>query len=343
MSLMKNWLLPLLLIPSFCATGQQSTNLTRIAFGSCSNEEIHEEMWTDIVAQKPQLCILLGDNIYGDTHDMAWMRAQYEIQKSMPSYKALLKQCRVIGTWDDHDYGRNDGGKFYVKKKESKEEFLRFMEIPETDPIRTHEGVYSVHTYGDPGKQIKIILLDLRYFRDTTIRSTIPGHRYDPNPNGDMLGEEQWVWFEKQIKKSDAGIHILGSSVQFIANDHWFEKWGNFPKARQRMLDLLGKHNPKNLFVISGDRHIAEVSLMKVPGLKKPLYDFTSSGLTHTWDTKVWKDAPLTESNPNRVGNLIIQKNFGMILIGWSRKKPVITVELRGKNNTVWATPVVLK
>ncbi len=329
-----------LLLVSFSAVAQNQP-LTRIAFGSCSNEEIQYEMWSDIVAQKPQLCILLGDNIYGDTHDMKWMRSQYDSQKNMPSYQQLLKTCPIIGTWDDHDYGQNDGGRFYSKRKESKEEFMRFMDIPANDPIRTHEGVYSVHTYGPRGKRVKIILLDLRYFRDTTIRSTIPGHKYDPNPDGDMMGEEQWAWFEQEIKRSDADVHIIGSSVQFVANDHFWEKWGNFPKSRQRMLDLLSKYKPRNLFILSGDRHIAEISKMEVPGLPKPLYDFTSSGLTHTWNIK--GDMPPNERNTARVGKLVIQKNFGMILIDWSGKDPVITFEIRGKDNALWDTPLVIK
>ncbi len=298
-------------------------------------------MWTEIAGQKPQLCILLGDNIYGDTHDMNWMRAQYEQQKGLPGYQALMRQCPIVGTWDDHDYGKNDGGKFYSRKKESKEEFMRFFDISADDPIRTHEGVYSVHTFGPKGKRVKVVMLDMRYFRDTTIRSAIPGHRYDPNPDGDIRGETQWAWLEKELKNSDANIHLIGSSIQFISNDHFWEKWGNFPKARQRMLDLLVKCKPKNVFVLSGDRHIAEISRMDVSGLPKPLYDITSSGLTHTWNLK--GEMPPDEKNSARVGKLIIEKNYGLILINWSGKNPVVTFEIRGKNNAVWDTPLVVK
>lgn len=337
---MKNLFVVFLTLLSFSAIGQ-SQPLTRIAFGSCSNEELHEEMWTEIASQKPQLCILLGDNIYGDTHDMTWMRTQYDQQKNLPGYQVLQKTCPVIGTWDDHDYGKNDGGKFYSKKKESKEEFMRFLDIPADHPMRTHEGVYSSYTYGPVGKQVKVILLDLRYFRDTTIRSSIPGHRYDPNPDGDMMGEAQWAWFEKELKESKADVHIIGSSIQLIADDHYWEKWGNFPKSRQRMLDLLARIKPRNVFVISGDRHIAEISKLDLPGWDKPLYDVTSSGLTHTWNIK--GEMPPNEKNTHRVGKLIIQKNYGLILIDWSAKSPVVTFEIRGHDNAVWDTPLVVK
>jgi alkaline phosphatase D len=180
--------------------------------------------------------------------------------------------------------------------------------------------------------------LDVRYFRDTTIRSTKRGRRYEPNPHGDILGEEQWAWLEGEIRNSDAQVHIIGSGIQFIAEEHGYEKWANFPKSRQRMLDLLVKHKPRNVMFLSGDRHIAEISRMEVSGLGQPLYDFTSSGLTHTWS-----GMPPAEQNQHRVSRFIVQKNFGMILIDWSPRNPAIRFEIRGKSNALWDVPIEVK
>ncbi len=323
---------------SLISVAVSAQSITRIAFGSCSIQDSTSQMWTEIVQQKPQIWIWLGDMIYGDTHDMAVMRAKYDKQKNHPGYQQLIHSCKVIGTWDDHDYGQNDGGKYYSKKKESKEEMMRFLDVPADDPVRKHSGVYSAYTYGNGRQKVKVILLDTRAFRDTTMTGTVKGMKYDPNPNGDLLGEEQWTWFEQQIKNSDAAIHIIGSSIQFISNDHGYEKWGNFPKSRQRMLDLLVKYNINHPLIISGDRHIAEISRMKVPGLPNALYDFTSSGLTHTWS---FKDA--VEKNQYRIGKMVVQKNFGMILIDWSGQTPKITFEIRGKSPEPWDKPFVVE
>ncbi|MBY0432690.1 MAG: alkaline phosphatase family protein [Cyclobacteriaceae bacterium] len=320
------------------AAYDQPTSVTRIAFGSCSDEDLTERMWPAIVVQKPQLWIWLGDNIYGDTHDMGLLRKQYDQQKADPQYQALLKTCPVIGTWDDHDYGQNDGGKFYAKKNESKEELLRFLDVPANNPVRTHAGVYNSYSYGTGAKKIKVILLDTRSFRDTVLHSQDPARRYDPNPEGDMLGEEQWNWFEQQISNSDAAIHIIGSSIQFISNDHGYEKWGNFPRSRERMIKLLAKYKPARPIIISGDRHIAEVSKLAINGLPQPLYDFTSSGLTHTWASK-----DMIEKNQYRIGQLVIEKNFGMILIDWSGASPKITFEIRGHAKDPLDAPITLE
>jgi alkaline phosphatase D len=312
--------------------GLSQKDLTRIAFGSCSEEDTEEQMWPDIVAQKPQLWIWLGDNVYADTHDMNLLRTQYQKQKTNSEYQKLLETCPVIGIWDDHDYGVNDAGKLYTKKKESKEELLRFLDVPPHAEVRKHEGAYSAYTAGEGKKKVKVILLDTRYFRDTLYRSSEKGKRYETNKTGDVLGEEQWKWLEKELKDSDAAITIIGSSIQFIAEDHGYEKWANFPSARQRLIQLLSRIKPKNTFFISGDRHIAEISKMNIPELSYELYDFTSSGLTHTWS-----DSSMTsEVNHNRVGDLIIQKTFGLLEIDWTEKQPKVSLEIRGYKNVLY-------
>lgn len=323
-------ILCLLLLHCILPGAGQPASISTIAFGSCSHQDDPNQMWTDVIGQKPDLWIWLGDNIYGDTHDPAVLKAQYDMQKAEPSYQALLQTCPVIGTWDDHDYGVNDGGKYFSKKNESKKAALDFLDVPPNAAIRKRPGMYDVYSYGSGDRIVKIILLDTRSFRDTLMLSQDKDSKYELNTEGDILGEAQWAWLEKELKKSDAAIHIIGSSIQFIPDEHGFEKWGNFPKARQRMLDLLVKEKPNNTFFISGDRHIGEISKMTVPGLPYALYDFTSSGLTHTWDE------PHEEKSSYRLGQQIQQKNFGIIKINWNTNLSTVEFEIRGRDNVLW-------
>lgn len=311
--------------------------ITRIAFGSCSHQDDSVQMWKDVLQQNPDLWIWLGDNIYGDTQDMALMEGMYDLQKQHPDYQKLLKSCPVIGTWDDHDYGTNDGGKFFAKRKESRELALAFLDVPASASVRKREGLYQAFEYGSGNKKVKVIMLDTRYFRDT-LQAGSGVQRYVPNEQGDVLGETQWKWLRHELATSDARLHIIGSSIQFIAEEQGFEKWANFPKARKRMLDLLTELKPSNTIFITGDRHIAEVSKMTLPGLPYPLYDFTSSGLTHTWE----ESEP--EANPYRVGELIIQKNFGIININWNDHLPLLELQVRGLENSLYLSiPVRLE
>ncbi|MFN3840605.1 MAG: alkaline phosphatase D family protein [Cyclobacteriaceae bacterium] len=329
-------LLPLLLIGLYAKTLVGQPALT-IAFGSCSRQNSEEQLWEEIIRMKPDLWIWGGDNIYADTHDMEVMKAKYNQQKNNPGYQKLLSTCPVTGTWDDHDYGINDGGRHYIKKHESKALMMDFIGFPSDNPIRKHEGVYNSQLLKKDNLQLKIINLDTRWFRDTVYKeyyfdstANRRRYRYTVNTTGDILGEEQWQWLERELKTSSANLNIINSSIQVISDEHDFEKWANFPAARKRLFELLKKYPDKKVLLISGDRHIAEISKMDIPGLPYPLYDVTSSGLTHTW-TEAWK-----ETNQNRIGQLVMQKNFGILEVIWDNNAPKIKVSLCGKNNVIY-------
>ncbi|MFZ6012247.1 MAG: alkaline phosphatase D family protein [Bacteroidota bacterium] len=330
----------LLLLSPHPGTLAQSTekNITRIAFGSCSRQDDPDQMWNDVMKLKPALWIWAGDNIYGDTHDMELLKKKYDQQKAHSQYQELLATCPVTGTWDDHDYGTNDGGKYFTKKNESKKLMLEFLGIPVQDPVWRHDGIYTTYSLGTKNRKVKIINLDTRSFRDTITRhyyvdsaSKQRMYRNVPNLQGDVLGETQWAWLENELKTSDAKVNIINSSIQVLSEEHRFEKWGNFPSARKRLLQLIATSKIKGIvIIISGDRHIAEISKIELPNLPYPLIDFTSSGLTHTWD-QYWQ-----ESNRYRQGDLIVQKNFGIIEIAWGNKNPLIKFQVRGKSDKIY-------
>lgn len=307
---------------------QSSAAITTIAFGSCSDQKRPQPLWDDILAQKAQVWIWLGDNIYGDSENMDTLKAKYDRQKSNPVYQQLRQSTSVIGVWDDHDYGVNDGGKEYPFRKQSQQLMLDFFDVPAGSPLRRQEGGYSSHTYGPAGKRVKVILLDGRYFRDPLKKN---GKENVPDPSGDMLGEAQWTWLEKELTNSDADVHVIGSGVQVLPEEHVYEKWANFPTSRQRLLDLLSKTKPRGTLFISGDRHIAEVSKVTVPGLPYAVYDITSSGLTHV--SKAHEEA-----NKHRVGEMVAQLNYGLISIDWNAKPLTATVRINGDNRATYLT-----
>ncbi len=311
----------------------KNKTLKSIAFGSCSNQKKPQEMWQHVIENRPHLWVWLGDIIYADTENMSRMAADYDKQKKDVAYQKLLSRCPAIGIWDDHDFGVNDGNKTYPKKKESKELLLNFLDVPKDAAVRGREGGYQAFNFGPKGNRVKIILLDGRYFRDKLQKAPDGNaNRYLPNPTGDMLGEAQWKWLENQLSNSDANINIIASGVQVIPTQHGFEKWGNFPKARQRLFDLISKTQPQNPLLISGDRHMAEISKIELKDLSCPLYEITSSGLTHSWSQK------RPEPNQFRAGDLVIEKNFAILKIDWDAVPIKMSVEIRGLENELFLT-----
>ncbi len=304
-------------------------NNTRVAFGSCSHEFDSIQMWDNIRTHQPRTWIWLGDNIYGDTEDMSIMKAKYDMQKQRPSYQKFMQSMDIYGIWDDHDYGLNDGGKSYPMKDESKLLMLDFLDVPDVVGVRNRKGAYQSYLIENEGLVIKLILLDTRYFRDSLEINIQAPPLYYPNEEGTILGDVQWKWLEGELTNSAADIHLIGSSIQTIPDEQGYEKWGNFPNERKRLFNLIVETKPARPIILSGDRHIAEFSKINLEGLDYPLYEFTSSGLTHTWSSE------RQEPNQYRIGELIIKKNFGMIDIEHDENTIRIKLLIYGSDNQV--------
>lgn len=306
-----------------------SETLQTIAFGSCNKSNLPQDYWQNISKTNPNLWVWLGDMIYADTENMDKLAAMYNAQKSNKNYADFAKQTPIIGTWDDHDYGANDGGKDFPKKQESQQVALDFLDVPKNAEVRKREGLYQSYSFGEKGKNVKIILLDSRYFRDDLHKNLLGTARYLINETGDILGETQWEWLENELTNSDAEINIIGSSIQIIPEEQGFEKWANFPVARQRFLNLIAKTQPKNPIIISGDRHIGEISKLKLDNFETPIYEITSSGLTHAYT----KPEAKNEKNKYRIGELINEKNFAVLKINW--ETATVTAEIHSTEGGV--------
>jgi len=289
--------------------------LSRIAFGSCNRQDQRQPLWRLIGARKPQLWIWLGDNIYGDSDDVTVLRKKYEEQQRNSQYRGFVSKVPIIGTWDDHDFGKNNGGREYVSRRASQGALLDFLDEPAESPRRQQQGVYTSHTYGPPGKQIKVILLDARYHRDPI------------GSNGSILGEAQWRWLEEELRSTTAQINVIGSGIQVLAEQHPYEKWADFPLERTRLFKLIGATRAPGVIFLSGDRHIAELSRVETQRVRYQLYDLTSSGLTHTWSRM------RPEANRHRVGKLVVALNYGMIDVDWDKEDPMITLRVYGVRN----------
>lgn len=308
-------------------TGQKRTAVPNrtpshftIAFGSCNKLTLDNFLWDDILKETPDVWIWGGDIVYADTEDVAKIKNKYAALNAVRGYEDLKNKVPVIGTWDDHDYGVNDGGEEFKIKKQSQQAFLDFMEVPEQDARRNREGIYSSHEYCSG--LIKIMVLDTRYFRTGLTRDTALGKRFKPNVYGEgtILGETQWKWLEEQLRGSKANFNIIVSSIQFLSHQHGFEKWGNFPHEVDRLKKLIAESGANGVLILSGDRHISEFSRTSVAGLSYPLIDFTSSGLTHSYS------GFRGEPNPFRVGEVVAKESFGVVRIHTQTNKAIFRI-----------------
>lgn len=356
---------------------KQKQVVSRIAFGSCSNQSAPQPIWDAVVAFGPQIFIWLGDNIYGDLKRPfkifgrertigPWknvprflpsseqeMKSRYEKAKSNPGYARLQQNAEVIGTWDDHDYGLNDAGKEFQGKVTNQKLLLDFLDEPQDSPRRKQAGVYASYTYGPAGKDVKIVLLDTRYHRDPI------------GSDGTILGNSQWLWLEKELKGPPTALTIIGSSIQVISNLSAtihplfaMESWARFPKERDRLFKLISDSKRAGVFFISGDVHFGEITRYDCAS-DYPLYDVTSSGVTQSVEEVVppflrsfvrfvaWltpSTMRVKDQNCRYKSCVYGQPNFGTIEIDWDSHPVALKLNVRDKNGiTVAGVDVSLK
>ncbi len=305
---------------------------TVLAIGSCSNQVLEQPLWPQIAKNQPELFIWLGDVVYPEAEkDPAKIKEMYRQQKENSGYQLLTASAKATGIWDDHDFGLNDGGKNNPIKEQVETIFLDFLEVPANAPVRQHRGIYRSEDYffQDSSLHIKLLLLDVRYFRDDLQPATDGVNRYQPNPDGTILGEAQWKWLENELLASEAHLNLICSGIQVLSDQHPFEKWANFPNERERLLSIIAQSGAKGIMLLSGDRHVAELASTTLPNMPYSLWEFTSSGLTHFGTSS-------NENNPyllKRINAL----NFGVLRIAkeenGSDEKWKVTMEVRGEGN----------
>ncbi len=318
-------------------------SLDTIAFGSCLREDREQPIWDAVLAQEPDLFVFLGDNVYADTEDMSVMRAKYQRQSEQPGIRRLFASTPVMATWDDHDYGKNDAGSEYPMKAAAQREFLSFFAVQPQSARWKRRGVYHSQTFGPPGKRVQVIVLDTRYFRGELHkwpagdRPTLGPYRPSDIESATVLGQAQWSWLEAQLREP-ADLRLIGTSIQAIPGEHGYESWSNFPIERTRLFELVRETGADGVVLLSGDRHLAEISVLPeddADGVGYPLFEITASSLNRPSRSTV------LEPNRYRVHEANYKpENFGMVSISWT-EDPVVQMQVRGMDGAVVLESVV--
>ena len=151
---------------------------------------------------------------------------------------------KILGIWNDHDYGLSEGDGNFSQKNDTKRIFLDFLgEERGSERREHHEGVYNSYYLGEK-KRVKLILLDVRYNK----------------MSDDILGEKQWKWLEKNLWDNDALVTVFASGMQIMPDDRYFlESWDE--SSRDKLYKLLKKTNTKGPIILSGDAGYGEIMM----------------------------------------------------------------------------------
>lgn len=321
--------------------------ITRLAFGSCNHQSRSQHMWAQIAATNPELFLFIGDNNYGDQMwagdaSLATLREAYRVQAETPELADFRSKVPMMITWDDHDFGFNDGGASFAYRRWAETIFETFWDSSEE--VKSRPGVYESRMFGEDGKVTQVIVLDTRFFRSDLDRMPYQKERpplgsYVPSDDATktLLGEEQWKWLEQELAKP-ADFRIIASSIQVITDAHNYESWENLPLERQKLYAMLAGREESGLVLLSGDRHAGGIYTdTPEAGGGEQFWELTSSSLNYSFSSTERNTA--REPDPKRLTDFISEENFGLVEIDWEGR--TFTLSMRGSEGEVRVTRTV--
>ena len=287
----------------------------KIGIGSCLDQDFPQPIWQPIEEENLDYFIFLGDNVYGDSifENLYKMKRAYSKQKKLlPDF---LDQTDIFAIWDDHDYGKNDGGSDYKYKKLAENLFLDFWNVPINDVRRSREGIYFSENKVFFNKKYKLIFLDTRYFR-SQLKGKKGSYQKNNDESATILGKEQWTWLEKELDSNFDYLFIF-SSIQIIPEDHGFEKWSNFPNDRTKLLKILEKYKDRTI-LFSGDRHRSGIYK------RNGIVEITSSSMNKPGSS-------FFETDKYLIGETYPQENYSVLKI----LNNDINIDIKDKNGEI--------
>ena len=287
----------------------------KIGIGSCLDQDFPQPIWQPIEEENLDYFIFLGDNVYGDSifENLYKMKRAYSKQeKLLPDF---LDQTDIFAIWDDHDYGKNDGGSDYKYKKLAENLFLDFWNVPINDVRRSREGIYFSENKVFFNRKYKLIFLDTRYFR-SQLKGKKGSYQKNNDESSTILGKEQWTWLEKELNSNFDYLFIF-SSIQIIPEDHGFEKWSNFPNDRTKLLKILEKYKDRTI-LFSGDRHRSGIYK------RNGIIEITSSSMNKPGSS-------FFETDKYLIGETYPQENYSVLKI----LNDDINIDIKDKNGEI--------
>ena len=236
-----------------------------LVFGSCASSE-PSSIWHRIRDEGADGVVLLGDTPYIDVTDLDRVRDAYRRFSSIPPLAETFRSLPFWGTWDDHDFGRNDSDGTLPGKEHSRRGFINYRANPTFG--EDNQGIYTKFRYGP----VEVFLLDTRWFARTE-----PSWADPDKPT--LLGRRQWEWLQAGLRASDASFKLLACGMIWDdKKNSESDDWGTYMHERQAIQSWLGKNRIEGVVLIGGDIHVSR--LLKYDTVEQvgyPLYQFISS------------------------------------------------------------------
>lgn len=264
-----------------------------------------------------------------ETMTLSDYRLRYAQYKLDPDLQAAHASAAFIMSFDDHEvddnwggpYGKDGGplGLFAARKAAAFQAW--YEHVPVRPRIRPDLPGSQCFRRFDFGTLLRMHLLDTRSFRSRQLcegdgmtkaerAACIPVY----TPERTMLGPEQEKWLDEGLRR-DAGWHFMAQQVMMMAYDARkddetkprisTDNWNGYPQARQRFVDMIGRHQRTNVVIGSGDMHqnlVGHVTADAANPLSAPVAaEFLATSITSsgTGGARYPGEMNVLDNNPN--------------------------------------------
>lgn len=301
-------------------TFPETPGTVRLALASCMSDAPifdHEKIWHSLQRENPDALFFLGDNVYASVKDPInpeemWNR-YWQTRLRLPIFRAE-KLTPIFATWDDHDFGQNNGDKTYKYVREAQEIFNDFFaQDPIFGTLEKGPGIsMNLHLFGQ-----HFLFMDSRSFRDVPLGYS-------------MWGTEQEHWLQNQLKSSHKPLWIINGSQIFgkYGPSESLEK--DFPQLFERLVDWI-RNTERPVKFVSGDIHATEVMALSSELLNQTTVEITSSSM-HSMHSPIGALRP----NPRRIAGFD-DDNFVIVTFnGLQDADPVVIQSFDRQQNKVF-------
>lgn len=282
----------------------------RFALVSCMDDalsDVQKKIWPELLSQNLDAVIFAGDNTYADwaggkakpvtNEEQLWSRYA-ETRSALEFFKSEIL-VPVVATWDDHDFGKNDGDRTFAFKERALSAFYGFFPQRKAG-VQFERGPGVASWWKAFG--VQFALLDDRSFRSP--------NKLD-SEDQTHFGPDQESWLKEGLAAAKVPVFVV-SGDQFFGGYHGFESYeGSHPKSFNTQVARWRKSTTVPLLFLSGDRHLTEIIKVPKTHLGYPTFEITSSAI----HAKVFKEAFEKSPSPNQLVGKAGEYNYTVIEI----------------------------
>ena len=248
-----------------------------LGMGSCA-PSTPSTVWTRILEEGCQGFVFLGDTPYIDSNQLKVAREKHRQFLSQPEISRMIARIPCWGTWDDHDFGRNDGHGDFSGKHVNRIAFTEYranrsfgQDDSGSEQRAPFNGGRGIHTSFCLGA-LEVFLLDPRWFSRTESSWADPA-----KPT--CLGRAQWEWLRDKLRASQAPFKAIATGMIWDdKTNSEKDDWGTYFYEREAIFDWIRNERIEGCFLVGGDIHVSR-ALNYGPRVGYDLWQFIVSPL----------------------------------------------------------------